>query len=72
MELSLKHYELTDLEEGKNLKKFQDDINKEMKKQEKPKSKPQDIFVGFKKTPTKSRKKGVLKFNKKPSNGGYY
>ena len=31
----MKYYELTDVEQGKNLKKFNDDIKKEMKKQEK-------------------------------------
>ena len=72
MDYSLKNYELTDIEEGKNLKKFNDDINKEMKKQEKPKTKPQDVFVGFKKIQTKPRKNTGVRFSRKPSNGGYY
>jgi hypothetical protein len=72
MELTMKNYELTDIEEGKNLKKFNDDVNNEMKKQEKPKTKPQDVFVGFKKPQKKQRKKGVIKFNKKENKGGYY
>ncbi len=72
MDYSMKYYELTDVEEGKNLKKFNDDIKKEVKKQEKPKSKPQDIFVGFKKPQIKPRKKGGVRFNKRSSNGGWY
>jgi hypothetical protein len=72
MDYSMKFYELSDLEQGKNLKKFNDDIKKELKKQEKPKTKPQDIFVGFKKERTKTRKNNGLRFNKKPSTGGYY
>ena len=60
MDYSMKYYELTDIEEGKNLKKFNDDIKKEVKKQEKPKTKPQEIFVGFKKPQIKPRKKEVL------------
>ncbi len=68
----MKNYELTDIEEGKNLKKFNDDIKKEMKKQEKPKTKPQDIFVGFKKTQTKTRKNTGVRFSRKTSSGGYY
>ncbi len=72
MELTMKNYELTDVEEGQNLKKFNDDVKKEMKKQEKPKTKPQDVFVGFKKAQKTQRKKGVLRFNKKENKGGYY
>ena len=71
----MKYYELTDVEQGKNLKKFNDDIKKEMKKQEKPKTTPQEVFEGFKKTQQKTRKKGQakqLRFNRKENNGGYY
>lgn len=68
----MKYYELTDVEQGKNLKKFNDDIKKEMKKQEKPKTTPQEVFEGFKKTQQKTRKKGGLRFNRKENNGGYY
>ena len=64
----MKCYELADLEEAKNLKKFNDDITKELKKQERPKSKPQEIFLGFKKSEVKQRKKGVLKYNKQKNN----
>ena len=72
MDYSMKIYELTDLELGKNLKKFNDDINKELKKQEKPKTNPQDIFVGFKKEITKTRKNNGIRFSRKPSSNGYY
>jgi hypothetical protein len=74
MDYSMKIYELSDLELGKNLKKFNDDINKELKKQEKPKTKPQDIFVGFKKEKEiiKTRKNNGIRFSKKESSGGYY
>lgn len=72
MDYSMKHYELTDVEEGKNLKKFNDDIKKQMKKDEKPKVKPQDVFVGFKKPQVKKRKKVLAKFTRKGNTGGYY
>jgi hypothetical protein len=42
-------YELSDYEEAMNLKKFNEKIKKEMEKNKKPKSKPQNIFVNFKK-----------------------
>jgi hypothetical protein len=63
---ALKLYELTDKEDGLNLKKFDDKVKKEMKKQEKPKSKPSEIFEGFKDTKKKKRvKKNNPRFSKK-------
>ena len=47
-------YELTDIEEGINLNKLNQKIKKEMEKDERPKCKPQNVFVGFK-TKGKSR-----------------
>ena len=68
----MKFYELQDVEQGKNLKKFNDDINKEVKKQQKPKTKPNEVFEGFTKKNVKHRMKGGLRFNRMSSEGGYY
>ena len=47
----MENYELTDIEEGLNLNKINEKIKKEMEKEDKkPKLKPQNIFVGFKKS----------------------
>lgn len=56
----VKDYELHDYEKAMNLKEFNDKVVKEMKKQEKPKTKPQDIFVGYTKPKNtkKTRKTG--------------
>ena len=63
---ALKLYELSDKEEGLNLKKFDDKVKKEMKKQEKPKTKPQDVFEGFKDNKKKRKiKKNAPRFSKK-------
>tara|TARA_R100001079_G_scaffold55198_1_gene28233 strand:+ start:132 stop:362 length:231 start_codon:yes stop_codon:yes gene_type:complete len=76
METSILQYELDDLEQGKNLKKFQDDVKKEMKKQEKPKTKPSEIFEGFKEKKNKKKvKKNNPRFSKQkfvPNKGGTY
>jgi len=77
MDTSIKMYELHDLEEGKNLKKFNDDIKKQMKKQEKPKTKPIEIFEGFKekKSKKKVKKTNNPRFSKQkfiPNKGGTY
>ena len=66
----MKQYELFDLEEGKNLKKFQDDVKKEMKKQEKPKTKPTEIFEGFKERKSvKTKVRRSPRFTKKTAGG---
>ena len=76
METSIMQYELNDLEVGKNLKKFHDDVKKEMKKQEKPKTKPSEIFEGFKEMKVKKKvKKNNPRFSKQkfvPNKGGTY
>ena len=55
----MENYELTDIEEGLNLNKINEKIKKEMEKEDnKPKLKPQNIFVGFK----KSKKNPILEF----------
>lgn len=57
--------DLQDIETPTTLKKINDDIKKEIKKQQKEKStKPQDIFVGFKGPDIKTRKKGGLRFTR--------
>ena len=76
MDSSILQYELNDLEKGNNLKKFHDDVKKEMKKQEKPKTNPNEIFEGFKQKKNKKRvKRNNPRFSKpkfSPNKGGTY
>lgn len=65
-------YELTDYEQANNMKKIDDLVKKEIKKQEKPKTKPEDIFVGLKKQQKKTRKNTSVRFCKKQVKDAYF
>ncbi len=67
MEYSEKQYDLSDREIGQNFASMDKAIRKEMKKQEKPKTKPQEVFEGFKeknKTKSSQKRKPLMRFAK--------
>jgi hypothetical protein len=62
MEFNSKYYDNTDQEKGVQWHEWDKAIRKEMKKQEKPKTKPAEVFEGFK--DTKTTKKNAKRGNK--------
>jgi len=67
MEASEKFYDNTDRETGVHFADMDKAVRRQMKKQEKPKTKPQEVFEGFKETKKlkkAQRRKNPLRFTK--------
>lgn len=75
MEFSQKYYDNTDIETGIMWHEMDKKVRSEMKKQEEPKTKPAEVFEGFKDTKKNAKKqinrKPAMKYSKEDTKKDY-